>query len=224
MEEAYLIEIKNLTALADDASSEGVGMTFRNGIYGLIGPHAADLLATVAGVYPVESGKILVSGYDVGTQPKEAKRRMGYMPHPLPLPSDMTVGEYLGFVSAIKGLKDDALRRRVREVITATGIGDVQNRLLQKLSPTESLRVGLAQALLADPDALLLDNPCAEIDGEARAEMHALIRETAKGRTVLIASDTAELEELCDVLISLSDGQEIVVERPSAAYNEEVEL
>lgn len=224
MEEAYLIEIKNLTALAGDASPEGVSMTFRNGIYGLIGSHAADLLATVAGVYPVESGKILVSGYDVGAQPNEAKRRMGYMPHPLPLPSDMTVGEYLGFVAAIKGLKDDALRRRVREVITATGIGDVQNRLLQKLSPTECLRVGLAQALLADPDALLLDNPCAEIDGEARSEMHALIRETAKGRTVLIAADATESAELCDILISLSDGQEIAVEKPSVAYDEEVAL
>ena len=224
MEEAYLIEIKNMTALAGDASPEGVSITFRNGIYGLIGSHAADLLATVAGVYPVKSGRILVSGYDPGEQPTEAKRRMGYMPHPLPLPSDMTVCEYLGFVAAIKGLRDDALHRRVREVITTTGIGNVQNRLLQRLSPALCLRVGLAQALLADPDALLMDDPCAGLDGEARAEMHALIREAAKGRTVLIASDTAELEELCDVLISLSDGQEIVVERLSAAYNEEVEL
>ena len=220
-----MIEIKNLTALAGDASPEGVSMTFRNNIYGLIGSEsleAADLLARIAGVYSVESGQILVSGYDVGAQPNEAKRRMGYMPHPMPLPSDMTPYEYLGFVASIKGLRDDARERRVREVMTVMGIVDVKDRLLNKLSPAQRGRVGLAQALLADPDALLLDNPCARLDGGARAEMHALIREVAKGRTVLIATDLIESEGLCDVLVSLADGQEIAVEKSSDDHDEEV--
>ena len=208
-----MIELKNLTRQTDTGTCpDGVSILFRNSrIYGIAGSEESDnsiLLALIAGALTPTDGQVLISGYDVHSQPKEAKRRLGYLPGPLPLPTDVTVGEYLSFVAEVKGLRDDLLERRIREILKQTMLLDSREGLVDKLSPASRVALGLAQALVSDPDVLLLDEPTKGLDAQAAQDTYALIRRLAADRTVLItAADAASLGGVCDSILMLQDGR-----------------
>ena len=167
-----MIEVQNLTkrygrvTAVDDISFR----VERGEILGFLGPNGAGKTTTMrilTGYMPATEGKAIVAGFDVFDQPIDAKRRTGYLPETPPLYPDMTVSEYLAFVAKIKGVPSADQKQRVRTVMERTRVADMANRLCSKLSKGYKQRVGLAQALIHNPDVLILDEPTAGLDPEA---------------------------------------------------------
>jgi gliding motility-associated transport system ATP-binding protein len=139
----------------------------RGEILGFLGPNGAGKTTTMrilTGYMPATEGKAIVAGFDVFDQPLEAKRRTGYLPETPPLYPDMSVIEYLTFVAKIKGVPGNERRERVNQVMARAHVADMTNRLCSKLSKGYRQRVGLAQALIHNPDVLILDEPTAGLD------------------------------------------------------------
>ena len=167
-----MIEVQHLTkrygrvTAVDDVSFR----VERGEILGFLGPNGAGKTTTMrilTGYMPATEGKAIVAGFDVFDQPIEAKRRTGYLPETPPLYPDMSVIEYLEFVAKIKGVPIGERRQRIRDVMERTRIADMADRLCGKLSKGYKQRVGLAQALIHNPDVLILDEPTAGLDPEA---------------------------------------------------------
>ena len=151
-------------------------------ILGFLGPNGAGKTTTMrvlTGYMPASEGKALVAGYDVFSEPIEAKRRTGYLPETPPLYPDMTVRDYLMFVSRIKGVPRSERKSRVAAIMERTRISDMAARHCGKLSKGYKQRVGLAQAILHNPDVLILDEPTAGLDPKQIIETRQLIRELA---------------------------------------------
>jgi ABC-2 type transport system ATP-binding protein len=175
----------------------------RGEILGFLGPNGAGKTTTMrilTGYMPATEGKAIVAGFDVFDQPVEAKRRTGYLPETPPLYPDMSVFEYLDFVGKIKGVAPGERRQRVRYVMERTRIVDMANRLCGKLSKGYKQRVGLAQALIHNPDVLILDEPTAGLDPISAAAfdelllyLHAQLRLTV----VMITHDLDTLFQTC---------------------------
>src|SRR5580765_5444826 len=152
----------------------------RGEILGFLGPNGAGKTTTMrilTGYMPATEGKAIVAGFDVFDQPIEAKRRTGYLPETPPLYPDMTVLEYLEFVAKVKGVAGPERKQRVKAVMERTRIDDMANRLCAKLSKGYRQRVGLAQALIHNPDVLILDEPTAGLDPKQIIETRELIKE-----------------------------------------------
>ncbi len=149
-------------------------------ILGFLGPNGAGKTTTMrilTGYMPATDGKAIVAGYDVFTNPLEAKRRTGYLPETPPLYPDMTVREYLDFVARIKGVPPAERKTRVAAVMERTRVADMAERHCAKLSKGYKQRVGLAQALIHNPEVLILDEPTAGLDPKQIIETRELIRE-----------------------------------------------
>ena len=143
----------------------------RGEILGFLGPNGAGKTTTMrilTGYMPATEGKAVVAGFDVFDQPIEAKRRTGYLPETPPLYPDMTVKEYLDFVAKVKGVPAAGRRERIRQVMERVRIADMAGRLCSKLSKGYRQRVGLAAAIIHNPDVLILDEPTAGLDPEQR--------------------------------------------------------
>src|ERR671913_1800053 len=156
-----MIEVQNLTKRYGPVTAVD-DVTFRaeaGEILGFLGPNGAGKTTTmrvITGYMPATEGKVAVAGYDVFEQPIEAKRRTGYLPETPPLYPDMTVREYLDFVARIKGVPPKEQKERVATIMKRTFVDDMANRHCGKLSKGYRQRVGLAQALLHNPDVLIL--------------------------------------------------------------------
>ena len=166
-----MIEVDHLSKrYGPIAAVDDVSFRVESGqILGFLGPNGAGKTTTmriITGFMPATSGKAVVAGYDVFEQPLEAKRRTGYLPETPPLYPDMTVREYLTFVAKIKGLRSH-VKDRVDEVMKRTWVADMADRHCGKLSKGYKQRVGLAQAIIHNPDVLVLDEPTAGLDPEA---------------------------------------------------------
>src|SRR5688572_31384197 len=143
----------------------------------------------LTGYMPASDGKAIVAGYDVFDQPIEAKRRTGYLPETPPLYPEMTVRDYLAFVSSIKGVPRAERRTRVNDVMERTRIADVASRHCGKLSKGYRQRVGLAQAPLHNPEVLILDEPTAGLGPKQIIETRQLVKELGGDHTVILSSD-----------------------------------
>src|SRR5580692_10737129 len=159
-----LIEVQDLTkAYGAVTAVDHVSFTVNKGeILGFLGPNGAGKTTTMrilTGFMPATSGTARVAGYDVFTDSIEVRRRIGYLPENPPLYSDMTVADYLDFVARIKGVGPDKRRQRVDEAMEKTNIGDKRNELIKRLSRGYKQRVGLSQALVHDPEVIILDEP-----------------------------------------------------------------
>jgi ABC-2 type transport system ATP-binding protein len=190
----------------------------RGEILGFLGPNGAGKTTTMrilTGYMPATDGKALVAGYDVFTQPIEAKRRTGYLPETPPLYPDMTVREYLDFVSRIKGVPPSERKTRVAAVMERTRVADMAERHCSKLSKGYRQRVGLAQALIHNPEVLILDEPTAGLDPKQIIETRQLIRELAGDHTIVLSTHILpEVAQTCQRVVIINKGRVVAVDTP----------
>ena len=179
-------------------------------ILGFLGPNGAGKTTTMrilTGYMPATSGKAMVAGYDVLEQPIEAKRRTGYLPESPPLYPEMVVRDYLDFVARIKGVKAADRSTKVQEALEKTHCSEVAGRRCGVLSKGFRQRVGLAQAILHNPDVLILDEPTAGLDPKQQTETRALIRGLAGEHTVILSTHILkEVEQTCQRVIIINKG------------------
>jgi gliding motility-associated transport system ATP-binding protein len=190
----------------------------RGEILGFLGPNGAGKTTTMrilTGYMPATEGKAIVAGFDVFDQPLEAKRRTGYLPETPPLYPDMSVSEYLSFVAKIKGVPSNERRDRIKHVMTRTRIADMADRLCSKLSKGYKQRVGLAQALIHNPDVLILDEPTAGLDPKQIIETRQLIKELAGDHTIILSTHILpEVSQTCQRVVIINKGKVVAIDTP----------
>jgi ABC-2 type transport system ATP-binding protein len=188
-------------------------------ILGFLGPNGAGKTTTmriITGYMPASEGTASVAGFDVFDQPIEAKRRTGYLPETPPLYPDMTVREYLHFVAKIKGVRKD-VKGAVDAVMKKTWVSDMANRHCAKLSKGYKQRVGLAQALIHNPDVLVLDEPTAGLDPKQIIETRQLIRELAGNHTIVLSTHILpEVAQTCQKVVIINKGKIVAIDTPDA--------
>jgi ABC-2 type transport system ATP-binding protein len=186
-------------------------------IVGFLGPNGAGKTTTMRILtcfLPPTSGTATVAGFDVIKQPMEVKRRIGYLPESPPVYPEMEVHEYLSFVGRLKGIPSSSLAQRVREVSERCNVADVSKKLIAKLSKGYRQRVGLAQAIIHNPEVLILDEPTAGLDPKQIHETRDLIRSLAGEHTIILSTHILpEVEQTCDEVVIITRGQ--VVARDS---------
>ena len=187
-------------------------------ILGFLGPNGAGKTTTMrilTGYMPATDGRATVAGYDVFTHPIEAKRRTGYLPEMPPLYPDMTVREYLDFVAKIKGVAAVERRERVRSVMERTRVADMATRHCSKLSKGYRQRVGLAQALIHNPEVLILDEPTAGLDPKQIIETRDLIRSLGGDHTIVLSTHILpEVAQTCQRVVIINKGRVVAVDTP----------
>ena len=215
-----MIEVQHLTKRYGRVTAvEDISFRVERGeILGFLGPNGAGKTTTMrvlTGYMPATEGKAIVAGFDVFEQPVEAKRRTGYLPETPPLYPDMTVVEYLDFVAKIKGLPGSERRQRVAAAMDRTRITDVRDRLCSKLSKGYRQRVGLAQAILHNPDVLILDEPTAGLDPKQIIETRELIKELAGDHTIILSTHILpEVSQTCQRVVIINKGHVVAVDTP----------
>jgi gliding motility-associated transport system ATP-binding protein len=180
-------------------------------IVGFLGPNGAGKTTTMRMLtcfMPPTSGSANVAGFDVLEKPLEVKRRIGYLPETPPLYLEMETDEYLRFVGKLKGLSGNELNQRIDYVCERCAIGDVRKKLLGKLSKGYRQRVGLAQAIIHNPDVLILDEPTAGLDPKQINETRDLIRSLAGSHTIILSTHILpEVEQTCEQVIIINKGK-----------------
>jgi len=215
-----LIEVQHLTKRYGPITAvDDVSFTVQRGeILGFLGPNGAGKTTTMrvlTGYMPPTDGKAIVAGYDVFEQPIEAKRRTGYLPETPPLYPDMTVRDYLSFVARIKGVARGERTARVNEMMEKTRVSDVANRHCGKLSKGYRQRVGLAQALMHNPDVLILDEPTAGLDPKQIIETRQLIKALAGDHTIILSTHILpEVSQTCQRVVIINRGRVVAVDTP----------
>jgi ABC-type multidrug transport system ATPase subunit len=191
-----------------------VNLTIETGMFGLLGPNGAGkttLMRIFAGILTPTSGDIRIGPHDAGTEAGRlaVKRTLGYLPQELGLYPDLSAREFLDYIGILKGMEDRAGRQqRVEEVLAIVALGDVAHRKLKTFSGGMKRRVGIAQALLNDPQLLIVDEPTAGLDPEERIRFRNLLADLAGERTVLLSTHIVEdIAQTCRSLAVLAGGE-----------------
>ena len=215
-----MIEVQHLTkrygpftAVNDVSFTVGAGE-----ILGFLGPNGAGKTTTmriITGYMPATEGTVSVAGHDVFASPIEAKKRTGYLPETPPLYPDMTVRDYVTFVARIKGVPSRDVRGRVDDVMKRTHIADMASRHCGKLSKGYKQRVGLAQALIHNPDVLVLDEPTAGLDPKQIIESRQLIKDLGGNHSVVLSTHILpEVSQTCHRIVIIAKGKVVAVDTP----------
>jgi ABC-2 type transport system ATP-binding protein len=216
-----MIEVENLSkSYGPTVAVSGVSFNVQKGeVLGFLGPNGAGKTTTmrvITGFFPPSSGKVRVAGYDVVDEPLEAKRRTGYLPETPPIYPDMTVVEYLAFVARIKGVSRRDIKTRLDDIVEKCAVGNVRDRQIGKLSKGYRQRVGLAQALIHNPDVLVLDEPTAGLDPKQIIETRELITGLAGQHTVILSTHILpEVSKTCQRVVVINAGQIVAVGTPN---------
>ena len=214
-----MIEAKGLQKrYRDVVAIDDVSFSLAKGeIAGFLGPNGAGKTTTMkilTGFLPPTRGSAVVAGYDVFEQPMEVKRRIGYLPEHPPVYPDLTVREYLRFVGRLKRLGGEVLAADVDRVIDKVSLAPVADRLIRNISKGFQQRTGLAQALLANPEVLLLDEPTIGMDPRQIGEVRGLIRELAGEHTVMLSTHILqEVTAVCERVIIINKGRVVADDR-----------
>lgn len=207
------VEVKKLTKVFDgQAAVDEVSFVAReNEILGFLGPNGAGKSTTMKIItcfLPPSAGGILVNGLDVMDDTKKVKKLIGYLPENNPLYLDMYVHEYLRFVGKLNELNGDKLKLRVNEIIMLCGLEREQNKLIGTLSKGYRQRVGLAQALIHDPEVLILDEPTTGLDPNQILDVRNLIKDISANKTVILSTHIMqEVEAICDKVVIINEGK-----------------
>src|SRR5713226_980055 len=226
MGDRLMIEVENLTkrytghtAVADVSFTVG-----RGEIVGLLGPNGAGkstIMRIMACYMPATSGTVRVAGHDVFTESKEVRRCIGYMPENNPLHRDMRVREYLRFRGRLKGLSRKRCRDRLDVVLQQCGLAEVHRRIIGQLSKGYQQRVGLADALIHDPELIILDEPTIGLDPNQIRTVRQLIKDLGQKHTVLISSHILpEIEMTCNRVLILHEGKILAADTTENLQNQ----
>ena len=208
-----MIEINNLVKkYGDHVAVDNLSLKVEPGkIYGFLGPNGAGKSTTmniITGYLGATSGEVKINGFDIFTQPEEAKKCVGYLPEIPPLYIDMTVVEYLDFVAELKKLDKKNRKNYVKEAMDTTGITEVSGRMIRNLSKGYKQRVGLAQAILGYPEVIILDEPTVGLDPMQIIEIRNLIKKLGENHTVILSSHIlTEISAVCDHVFIISKGK-----------------
>src|SRR5579864_5970618 len=208
-----MITVKGLTKrYARNTAVDDISFDVQKGqIVGFLGPNGAGKTTTMRILtcfLPPTSGAATVAGFDVLEQPMEVKKRIGYLPETPPLYPEMEVHEYVTFVGKLKGLRGAELAKRADYVIERCSVADVRKKLISKLSKGYRQRVGLAQAIIHNPDVLILDEPTAGLDPKQINETRELIRSLAGDHTIILSTHILpEVEQTCEQVIIINKGK-----------------
>lgn len=196
---------------------DSISFSIKTGeIVGLLGPNGAGKTTTmrmITGFLDMDSGSIKIDGKDIRENPKESKRKIGYMPEFAPLYGEMIVADYLEYVAQMQGVNP---KEKVPQLASVCGLTDVMHKNVSDLSRGYRQRVGLAHALMNDPEILILDEPTSGLDPNQIIEVRSLIKEIGKTRTVIISTHIlSEVEMICDRVIIISRGK-IAADSPTS--------
>ena len=215
-----MIEVSHLTKrYGGHTAVSDLSFTIEKGqIYGFLGPNGAGKSTTMnimTGCLAASEGEVRIDGHDIFEEPQQAKRLIGYLPKQPPLYLDRTPREYLTFVGRAKGIKDKALPEQIGRVMEVTQITDVADRLIKHLSKGYRQRVGIAQALLGDPEVVILDEPTVGLDPKQIIEIRSLIQSLGQKHTVILSSHIlSEVQAVCQTILIISKGHLVACDTP----------
>lgn len=203
---------------------DGVSFEVQEGqILGFLGPNGAGKTTTmrmITGFLPLTSGSISVAGYDVQEQSLQARRHIGYLPENVPLYLDMTVEGYLTYMAKLKQVPRSALKQRLTNVMEGVGLMERRREVIGRLSRGFRQRVGLAQALVHDPDVLILDEPTASLDPVQIRDVREYIRSLAGNHTIILSTHILpEVELVCDRVLVINQGRLVADDSPQNLRN-----
>jgi ABC-2 type transport system ATP-binding protein len=213
-----MIEVEHLLKrYGSVAAVDDITFTVERGeILGFLGPNAAGKTTTLRMLtcfLPPTAGTAKIAGYDVFENSLEVRRRIGYLPEHVPLYTDMRVIDYLVFVGRVKGIDPRSRTKEIERTVRQCGLSDVRNRIIGTLSKGYRQRVGLAQALMGDPDVLMLDEPTTGLDPRQITEIRELIKELGTGHTVVLSTHILpEVSMICDRIIIINKGKLVAMD------------
>ncbi len=208
-----MIEVQNVTKrYGPTLAVDNISFRVEKGeIVGFLGPNAAGKTTTmriITSYMPATDGKVSVAGYDVFDDAMEVKKRIGYLPEVPPLYPEMRVNDYLRFVAALKGVTKSQISQQVDRAVELTSLGEMQTRLIKKLSKGFRQRVGLAQALINEPDVLILDEPTVGLDPKQIIEVRELIKSLAAEHTIILSTHILpEVSMTCERVVIINRGR-----------------
>ncbi|MDD6213355.1 MAG: ABC transporter ATP-binding protein [Clostridiales bacterium] len=215
-----MIEVNHLTKrYGNHTAVSDLSFSIEDGqIYGLLGPNGAGKSTTMnimTGCLAATSGEVKINGFDIFEEPNEAKKQIGYLPEQPPLYLDRTPREYLRFVGQARGISGKKLTRQIENVMAVTQITDVADRLMKNLSKGYKQRVGIAQAILGDPQVIILDEPTVGLDPRQIMEIRELIRKLGENHTVILSSHIlSEVQAVCQKVMIISKGKLVASDTP----------
>jgi ABC-2 type transport system ATP-binding protein len=217
-----VIEVDHLTKVYGNRKAvDEISFTVQKGeILGFLGPNGAGKTTTMRILtcfMPATDGTARIAGYDVFEESLEVRRRIGYLPENPPLYPEMEINSYLHFVARIKGVPASQRKSMVDEVMEKCAIADVRNRIISKLSKGYKQRVGLAQALLNNPEVLVLDEPTIGLDPKQIFEVRSLIKSLAGDHTVILSTHILpEVSMTCSRVVIIHNGRVVAMDTPAA--------
>ncbi len=213
-----MIELKNVTKrFGNKIAVDSISFKVEKGdIIGFLGPNAAGKTTTmriITGFFPPTEGSVKIAGYDIAKDPLLTKEKIGYMPENVPLYKELTVYSYLKFIAEIKGVPKSKIESRIEKAMEEVGITKVKNTIIGKLSKGFRQRVGLAQAIINDPEILILDEPTVGLDPVQIIEIRNLIKNMKGERTIILSTHILpEVSMTCDKVIIINEGKIITQE------------
>ena len=215
-----MIEVKHLTKrYGNHTAVSDLSFTIEKGqIYGFLGPNGAGKSTTMnimTGCLAATSGEVRIGGFDIFEDAAQAKKLIGYLPEQPPLYLDRTPREYLTFVARAKGIPEKEIPAQLEHVLAVTQTQDVADRLIKNLSKGYKQRVGIAQAILGDPEIIILDEPTVGLDPRQIIEIRDLIQELGKEHTVILSSHIlSEVQAVCQTILIISKGKLVACDAP----------
>lgn len=220
-----MIEVENLTKYYGEFPAiSNVSFTVSKGeIVGFLGPNGAGKTTTMrilTSFMPPTSGTARIAGYDVVTESLQARQHIGYLPETVPLYADMTVRGYLSFMGTIRGMDNKKIKSRIGDVIQVCHLEDYYNSLISKLSKGFRQRVGIAQAILHEPDVLVLDEPTIGIDPIQIVETRQLIKDLGQEHTLILSTHILpEVSMICQRVVIINEGEIVAEDTPENLAN-----
>ena len=215
-----MIQVKDVTKkYGNFIAVKNLNFEIKHGeVIGFLGPNGAGKSTTMnmlTGFIEPSEGSIIINGKDIVKKAREAKKNIGYMPENVPLYLDLTVREFVTYMAELKLVQRKERKKQVEEIIKATGLEDVKNKLIRNLSRGYKQRVSMAGALVGKPEILILDDPTVGLDPKQIIEIRELIKSLGKDHTVIISSHIlSEISQICEKVIIINKGEIVAIDTP----------